>query len=51
MHKVETVLEQFRKSKITLRQGAELLGIEYWEMNDLLRENHIPLADHFSQLN
>ena len=42
----QTVLEQYRRRKSTLRQGAELLGITYWEMNDLLRENHIPLADH-----
>jgi len=40
----ETVLEQYRKSRITLRQGAEMLGITYLEMNQLLRDNHIPLA-------
>jgi len=40
----ETVLDKYRKSQITLRQGAELLGITYLEMNQLLRENHIPLA-------
>jgi predicted HTH domain antitoxin len=40
----EMVLDQYRKAKITLRQGAELLGITYLEMNELLRENHIPLA-------
>ncbi len=46
----QTVLEQYRKRKITLRQGAELLGISYWEMNDLLRNNHIPLAEDPSTL-
>ncbi len=46
----ETVLDQYKKRKMTLRQGAELLGITYWEMNDLLRENHIPLADDPSTL-
>jgi len=40
----ETVLDQYRKGKITVRQGAELLGITYLRMNELLRENHIPLA-------
>jgi predicted HTH domain antitoxin len=39
----QSVLEQYRRGKITLRQGAELLGVTYLEMNDLLRENHIPL--------
>lgn len=41
----QAVLEQFRKGKITIRQGAELLGVTYMEMDDLLRENHIPLVD------
>lgn len=40
----ETVLDQYRKGRITLRQGAELLGITYLRMNELLREHHIPLA-------
>ncbi|MEK7408727.1 MAG: hypothetical protein AAB225_26985 [Acidobacteriota bacterium] len=40
----ETVLDQYRKGKITLRQGAELLGVTYLEMNELLRENHLPLG-------
>ena len=40
----ETVLDQYKKGKITLRQGAELLGITYLDMNELLQENHIPLA-------
>ena len=44
----QTVLEQFRKRKITLRQGAELLGITYLEMNELLREHHIPLISDIS---
>jgi len=40
----QPVLEQYRRSQITLRQGAEMLGITYLEMNQLLRENHVPLA-------
>jgi len=40
----ETVLEQYKKSRVTLRQAAEMLGITYLEMNQLLRENHIPLV-------
>jgi len=40
----EVVLERYRKGQITLRQGAEMLGITYLEMNDLLREYHLPLA-------
>jgi predicted HTH domain antitoxin len=44
----QTVLEQFKKGKLTLRQGAELLGLTYWEMNELLRENHVPLMRDIS---
>ena len=44
----EQVLDQFRKGKLTVRQGAELLGISYMEMNELLRDNHVPLATDIS---
>ena len=40
----QTVLEQYRRGKITVRQGAEMLGVTYLEMNDLLRENNVPLV-------
>jgi hypothetical protein len=40
----KTVLDQVRSRRITMRQGADMLGLEYVEMNDLLRDNHIPLA-------
>jgi len=40
----QTVLEQFRKGMITIREGAELLGLSYLEVNDLMRENRIPLV-------
>jgi len=44
----QTVLEQFRKGQITIRQGAELLGVTYLEMNELLRENAVPLVADIS---
>ncbi len=44
----QAALEQYKRGKITLRQGAELLGISYWDMNELLRENHIPLVSDLS---
>ena len=44
----QTVLEQYKKGKITIRQGAELLGITYLEMDELLRENRIPLVSDIS---
>ncbi len=44
----ETVLEQYKKGKITIRQGAEMLGLTYWEMDDLLRESQVPLVTDLS---
>ena len=40
----EHVLTQFRRGKMTIRQGAEILGITYLEMNEILQENNIPLV-------
>ena len=40
----QAVLEMYRKGKITIRQGAEMLGVTYWEMNELLREDQTPLV-------
>ncbi len=44
----EAVLEQYKKGKITIRQGAELLGLTYVEMDDLLRESGVPLVSDLS---
>ncbi|HYM09528.1 MAG TPA: UPF0175 family protein [Bryobacterales bacterium] len=44
----QTVLEKYRRGKITIRQGAELLGVSYLEMDEMLRENHIPLVSDIS---
>lgn len=40
----QTVVEQFRRGKITVRQGAELLGISYFEMDEVLRENQVAMV-------
>ena len=31
-----TVFELYRELKITIRQAADILGLNYWEMNELL---------------
>src|SRR5262245_6789804 len=46
----QTVLEQYRRGKMTIREGAELLGVSYLEMDELLRENRVPLVDDVSLL-
>ncbi len=40
----QAVSHQYRRGKVTIRQGAETLGVTYMEMNDLLRENNVPLV-------
>ncbi len=40
----KTVLERYRERTITLRQAAEMLGISYPELNELLQRNQIPLV-------
>ena len=44
----QTVLAQFRRGQITIRQAAELLGVTYLEMDELLRESNIPLVSGIS---
>ncbi|NWG12891.1 MAG: UPF0175 family protein [Acidobacteria bacterium] len=41
----KTVLERYRERSMTLRQAADLLGITYPEMDELLRRNQIPLVE------
>jgi len=40
----KSVLERYRERIITLRQAAEMLGITYLEMDEVLRRNQIPLV-------
>ena len=44
----QTVLEQYRRAKITIREGADLLGITYLEMDELLGEHRIPLVSEMA---
>ncbi len=44
----QTVLEQHKRGKITIREGADLLGITYFEMDELLRENQVPLVSEIA---
>jgi predicted HTH domain antitoxin len=41
----KTVLERYRERSVTLRQAAEMLGITYPEMDELLNRNRIPLVE------
>ncbi len=48
LRKAEAVIERYRKGKITIRQGAELLGVTYMEMNALLKDKAVPLMSDIS---
>ena len=39
------VLENYQRRKITLREMAQLLGVDYWEAQDILSEEGIPLIN------
>ena len=41
----KTILERYRERSVTLRQAAEMLGITYPEIDDLLRRSQIPLVE------
>ena len=41
----DAVLDRYRKRSMTLRQAAEMLGVTYLEMDEILRESGIPLMD------
>lgn len=39
------ILNNYRTRRITLREAAELLGVHYWEMQDILDSSGIPVSD------
>ena len=40
-------LQANKEGRLTIRQCAELLGVDYYEMNDLLSEANIPIIEDF----
>lgn len=39
------VVASLKEKKLTIREAAELLGVEYWEMQQIMDEEGIPLID------
>lgn len=39
------ILDAFKAKKLSLREAAEALGVDYWELQDLLRKEGIPVTD------
>ena len=38
-------LQAYKEGRLTIRQCAELIGVDYYEMNDLLSEANIPIIE------
>lgn len=39
------VIKSLKEAKLTIREAAELLGVEYWEMQQIMEERGVPLID------
>lgn len=39
------IVEAYRNNRITLREAAKLLSVDYWEVQDILAEEGIPISD------
>lgn len=39
------VVDKIRNHKLTIREGAELLGIDYWELQELLEARNVTVLD------
>ncbi|HDH41870.1 MAG TPA: ribbon-helix-helix protein, CopG family [Candidatus Altiarchaeales archaeon] len=39
------VVKAYRDNRITLREAAKLLSVDYWKVQDILAEEGIPISD------
>ena len=39
------VIESLKENKLTIRKAAELMGVEYWEMQEIMDEEGVNLTD------
>lgn len=39
------VIESLKEKKLTVREAAELLGVDYWEMQQIMDEEGVQLVD------
>lgn len=42
---IRQAIEKFKAHSLSLRQIGELLGMSYWEVNDLLASHGVPIQD------
>ncbi len=38
-------LDAFKNKKVTIREAAETLGVDYWQMQELLEKANVPITD------
>lgn len=41
----QNVLTLFKEKRLTIREAADFLGIDYWQMQELLEKNNVPVSD------
>ena len=45
----KNILQAFKARRITIRQAADALGVDYWTIQEFLAEANIPLTDMTDQ--
>ncbi|MBI5228251.1 UPF0175 family protein [Candidatus Micrarchaeota archaeon] len=41
----QKIIKAYREKRLTIRTAAEALGIDYWQMQELMEESGVPVAD------
>ena len=41
----QQILKAYREKRLTIREAAAALGIDYWQMQELLEETGLPITD------
>jgi metal-responsive CopG/Arc/MetJ family transcriptional regulator len=39
----DNVIDEFKQGRLTIREAADLLGVNYWQINDILEEEKVSL--------
>lgn len=39
----DNVIEEFKQGRLTIREAADLLGLNYWQINDILGKERVSL--------
>lgn len=39
----DNVIEEFKQGRLTIREAADLLGLNYWQINDILEKEKVSI--------